>query len=134
MRKLFVLLAVFALTLTACGGGSTSSGGDLTGDATKGEALYKQTTIGPNNAPGCVTCHSLEAGVTIVGPSHAGLGTRAGEAVSGKTAEQFIRESIVSPDAHIVEGFTAGVMYPNYAKDLSEQEVADLVAYLLTLK
>lgn len=133
MRKLFVLFTVLALVLTACGGGS-SSGADLTGDAAKGETLYKQTTVGPNNAPGCVTCHSLEAGVTIVGPSHAGIGTRASTQVEGKSAEEFLRESIVSPDAHIVEGFTAGVMYPNYAKDLSEQEVADLVAYLLTLK
>jgi len=132
MRQLLVFFAGFALLLTACGGGNTPT--TLTGDATRGEALFQQTTIGANNAPGCVTCHSLEAGVTLVGPSQANVGTRAATAVEGQSAEQYLHESIVNPDAHVADGFTAGVMYPNYAKDLSEQEVADLVAYLLTLK
>lgn len=132
MRKLLVIVIGLALVLTACGGGG--GGATLTGDATKGAALYKQATLGPNNAPGCTTCHSLEAGVTIVGPSHAGLADRAGTEVSGQSAEAFLRESITNPDAHVVEGFTPGLMYKNYGKDLSEQEVADLVAYLLTLK
>ena len=142
MRKklLFVLMVVFSvLLLSACGGGDErdsgdDSGGAVVGDAARGETLYSQTTIGTASAPGCVTCHSLEAGTTLVGPSHAGVAGRAGTYVAGKTAEDYLHESIVTPDAHVVEGFTAGVMYQNYANELSEQEIADLVAYLMTLR
>jgi cytochrome c2 len=119
------------LLLAACGG--AKSGGS-SGDPKRGEDLYHQTIIGPNAAPGCVTCHSLEPGKTLVGPSHAGVATRAATVVSGTSAEDYLKQSIITPDAHVTEGFTAGVMYQNYGKDLTEQEINDLVAYLMTLK
>ena len=50
------------------------------------------------------------------------------------TAEEYIRQSIIEPEAHTVEGFTAAVMYPNDAEDLTDQQIDDLVAYLLTLE
>jgi cytochrome c553 len=134
---LIVFVLMFALTLVACGGGGDAEpapAGDVTGDATRGEELYKQTTIGAASAPGCITCHSLEADVVLVGPSHVGVATRAETAVSGQSAEAYLRESIVDPNAHVTEGFTEGVMYQNYGSDLSEQEISDLVAYLLTQK
>lgn len=134
-KSLFLALAsilVFSLMLTACGGGNGASSG--AGDAARGKALYEQTVIGPNAAPGCITCHSLEAGTVLVGPSHAGLADRAGSAVPGQSAEDYLKESVSNPDAHITEGFQAGIMYQNYSKDLSEQEINDLVAYMLTLK
>lgn len=127
---LIMLLGVF---LAGCGSGD-GEGVVGAGDAERGKALYEQTLIGSNAAPGCVTCHSRDAGKVLVGPSHAGIATIAETAVSGQSAEEFLRESIVSPDAHVTEGFAAGVMYQNYDRDLSEQEINDLVAYLLTLK
>jgi mono/diheme cytochrome c family protein len=137
MGKRFALLAIaFILCsawLVACGGGESGDSG-TSGDPGRGKALYNQTIIGPNAAPGCVTCHSLEPGKTLVGPSHAGLATKAATAVEGVSAEDYLRESIVTPDAHVTEGFTPGVMYQNYGKDLTEQEIDDLVAYLMTLK
>jgi mono/diheme cytochrome c family protein len=137
MVKRFTLLAIafilFSALLVACGGGDNGSSA-TSGDPDRGKALYNQTIIGPNAAPGCVTCHSLDPGKTLVGPSHAGLATRAESAASGTSAEDYLRESIVTPDAHVTEGFTPGVMYQNYGKDLTEQEINDLVAYLMTLK
>jgi cytochrome c553 len=132
-RRLFSLLILaLALSLAACGGGddtaepaASNAGG---GDAARGDELYHQTTIGAASAPGCVTCHSQEEGVTLVGPSHAGLASRS------DVDEAFLRQSIMEPDAVVTEGFTAGVMYQNYATDLSDQQIDDLVAYLLTLK
>jgi cytochrome c553 len=128
-----IIMVLLGASLVGCGGGG---GGDTAGagDAERGKELYEQTLIGSNAAPGCVTCHSRDAGKTLVGPSHAGIATIAETAVPGKSAEEFLRESIVTPDAHVTEGFTGGVMYQNYGKDLSEQEINDLVAYLLTLK
>jgi cytochrome c551/c552 len=121
----------------ACGGAdgdSTSSEGEAVGDPVRGESLYNQTVIGAGSAPGCITCHSLDEAVTLVGPSHFRLGARAAEIVPGKSAETYLKESIVDPDDQITDGFTEGVMYKNYGKELSNQEVADLVAFLVTLK
>lgn len=144
MRKLgllFVIGVALVLFLAACGGGGDDSGSDAAapaprgsevGDAANGEELYKRPTIGSAGAPGCNTCHSLEEGVTLVGPSHANIGTRAETAVAGQSAEAYLRESIVDPNAHVTEGYTAGVMYPNYAQDLTEEQIDDLVAFLLT--
>ena len=132
------LFVVLAFLLGACGGRNTPA---VRGDATRGKSLYEQMTIGPNAAPGCVTCHSLEPGVRLVGPSHAGLATRAAETIESPnytgqadTAAGYLRESIVEPNAYIEEGFTANVMYPKYKEDLSEQDIDDLVAFILTLK
>lgn len=135
MKKLVIVLVIGALTLAACGGGGASGP-----DANRGKALYEQSTIGSASAPGCVTCHTLD-GTTLVGPSHKGLATRAAEIIAGSeytgsatTVAEYLKESIISPDAFIEKGFTPGVMYQNYGTELSEQEINDLVAYMETLK
>jgi cytochrome c551/c552 len=138
---LTILVLSLIMLLAACGGGGNdqavtedSGSSSSVGDAASGEELYHQTVIGSASAPGCVTCHSLEPDVVLVGPSHAGVGTRAGTYQEGMSAEAYLRESITDPDAHVVEGFTPGVMYQNYAEDLTARQINDLVAYLLTLK
>jgi hypothetical protein len=81
LRVILFRLALLSLLLAACGGGEgagSSSGGSA---ASRGEELIKQTTIGSNAAPGCTTCHSLQEDVVLVGPSLAGIGSRAGQAV-----------------------------------------------------
>lgn len=128
-RMAFILLAL-ALLLAACGGGEEGGAGG----GSRGEALFEQTTLGSNAAPGCATCHSRVPGQTLVGPFMAGVGTRAGSEVAGQTAEDYLHEAIVDPDAHVVEGFSPRIMYANYAKDLTDEQIDDLVAYLLTLK
>jgi mono/diheme cytochrome c family protein len=125
--KTLFILVLFSMILAACGGKPAP-----VGDLAAGEALFKQATIGA--APGCATCHSTEPGVVIVGPSLAGVASRAGERVEGETAEQYLRNSILDPNAYVVEGFSPGTMYQNFADALSDQQVNDLVAYLLTLK
>lgn len=144
MRKFsLVVLLVLALSLllAACGGGGSEPASDSAavaprsgGNAANGEKLYKQPVIGKNSAPGCNTCHSLDEGVVLVGPSHAGMGTRAATAVSGQSAEDYLRESITNPNAHVTEGYAQGVMYQNYGTDLTEQEINDLVAFLMSQK
>jgi len=138
-KSLVLMMIVLALALVACGGGdsddsgSSDSGAAASGpSASHGEELYNQTTIGPASAPGCVTCHSLEADVVIVGPSHNGVGTRAGTYEDGVSAEDYLHTSIMEPDAHLVEGFAAGIMYQNYADELDQSDIDDLVAFLMT--
>jgi hypothetical protein len=106
----------------------------LDGSVARGEALYKQTTIGAAHAPGCILCHSLEEGLTLVGPSHAGVATLANVVVPGVPAGEYLAQSIIDPEAFVAEGFPHDVMYQMYGRDLSDQEIADLVAFLLTLE
>ncbi len=131
-----LLISAVALFLAACGGGDSADGGEVPegaiGNAANGEKLYNQATIGSANAPGCITCHSLEPGVVLVGPSHNGLGERAKTAVEGMTAEEYLLQSIKEPDAHITEGYTAGVMYQNFAQEIPNSQINDIVAFLLT--
>jgi hypothetical protein len=49
------------------------------------------------------------------------------------TVADLLRESILSPDAYIEQGFEAGLMYQGYADLLGASDVDDLVAYLITL-
>jgi mono/diheme cytochrome c family protein len=139
-RILIVMMLSLALVLLAAcggGGGTTETGGDEAapiGDVANGATLFSQPVIGTANAPGCITCHSLEPDVVIVGPSQAGLGTRAETRVPGQSAEEYIRNSIINPDDYVVEGFAPGVMYQNYGEELTEQEINDIVAYTLTLR
>ena len=150
MRKLILLLAVLtmATVLAACGGGSepaapaapapaTTTGGN----AANGQTLFSQSILGGN--AGCITCHSLEAGKVLVGPTMAGIGTRAANTVPGQTAEEYLRESIVDTNAFLAKGCNAsnleaqcaaGIMPQDWPQKLSAQEIDDLVAYLLTLK
>lgn len=133
---LLLLLLVVVLSLAACGGDSTTStegsNASTAGDAAAGEALFAQTLIGTQ--AGCATCHSLEPDVVMVGPSIAGVAAVAGSRVSGLSAEEYLRQSIMEPDAHVVDGFAQGLMPAALATELSEQQLNDLVAYLLTLE
>jgi nitric oxide reductase subunit C len=134
MRQFTVLFSlIVTLALVACGGSDSEPAADKEPVA-YGQELYNGTTIGAASSPGCITCHSLEEGIRIVGPSHAGLGSRAGAVVTGQSAVEYLKESIVKPDAHITEGFAPGTMYGNYNNELTDEQIDALVAYLLTLK
>ena len=126
----FLAALVLALALAACGGGSGTT--SEVGDVDAGKELFAQPIIGAQ--PGCATCHSLNVDEVIVGPSQAGVGTRAETRISGVSAEDYLRQSILDPDAYLVEGFQPGVMVQVWAEELSEEQVDNLVAYLLTLK
>jgi len=95
------------------------------GDVAGGEALFRGDAA-------CYACHSLEPGVDGAGPSLAGLAARAATTKPDTAAEAYILESIVNPDAHIVTGFSHGVMPPNFGHRLSQQQLADLTAFLMT--
>ena len=97
-----------------------------------GRSLFFENTLGVNT--GCRVCHSLKEGQVIVGPSLDGVGTRATSAVRGLSAQEYLLESIVDPDAHIVDGFKPGVMPQRFDELLSEDQISDLVAFLMTLE
>jgi len=80
---------------------------------------------------GCGGCHTIQ-GVSAgtIGPNLTQIGEIAATRKEGFSAEDYIRESILSPKAFVVEGFQP-LMPQNYGEQLSQQELDDLVAFLL---
>lgn len=122
------VLAVCAL-MSGCSGRASA---ESIGDPDAGRALFHQTAI--RQAPACSTCHSVEPGGAGVGPSLAGVAGRSAGRDPRLTAPDYLRQSILDPNAYVVAGYSPGVMYADFSKVLTDAEVRDLVAYLLTLK
>jgi cytochrome c oxidase subunit 2 len=129
-------MVAVALGLTACGGddGSADDGAGASeravagsfvlpdGDAERGAELAKDS--------GCQSCHQDEDGL---GPTWNGLygSTRTLDDGSTVTADDdYLVLAIREPGEQKVDGFS--VAMPRY-DDLSDQEVADLVAYIRSL-
>ncbi len=106
--------------------------GSVGSDPAEGEKLYFETSLGTNAS--CRICHSLTPGDDGVGPSFGGIATRAAERVSGMSAEEYLRQSILEPDVYVVDGYPAGLMVPNLDETLTQTQIDDLIAFLMTLK
>ena len=105
-----------------------------------GERVFRSAT------PACNACHSVAPGVNMAGPSLAGVAERAARVIASpdykgkaKTPDDYVRESILEPSAHLI----AGAMYsangtsfmPNtYPQSLKPEQVDQLVAYLSSIK
>ncbi len=106
----------------------------------QGQALFGQAP------PGCFACHSTAPGVSLVGPSLAGIAARAAERVASaeyhgkaKDAAGYIRESIAEPNAYVVPGPTyssngQSLMPGDFATTLHGAQIDAVVAYLMSLK
>jgi len=84
------------------------------------------------SAAGCAGCHAIE-GISngVVGPGLTQIGSVAATRVDGVSAEDYIRNSILNPNAFVVEGYQSNVMPQNYGQQLSNQELDDLLEFLL---
>lgn len=128
MRYVWILVAVLFLAACSQGEPQTSFEDLPAGDAQRGADLFAN---GADDAPACITCHTLD-GNNQAGPSVQGYASRAGSRVEGQSAEEYTYRSIVRVSAHVVSGYS-NVMPNDYEEKLSAQQLADLVAYLLTL-
>jgi cytochrome c oxidase subunit 2 len=81
-------------------------------------------------ANGCASCHTLQAAGASgkVGPDLDKLPTYAKQA--GKPLEDFVKESIVDPNAYVQPGFPKGVMPP--FSTLPKDQLDALVQFLVT--
>lgn len=126
MQRLLLMMSLL-LVLAGCGAAVAEDIILPTGDVSRGESLYQ---TGANGAPACLACHTLD-GTSVVGPSLQGFGAIAGTRVEGQSADDYAYFSIVRPANHLVDGF-GNLMYTEYQSKLSEQDIADLIAYILT--
>ena len=134
MRK--VLLLFMPIMLAACTFDPTaflpvpsSTQTHMAGDVARGESIFRH---GTGEAPPCLTCHALTNSAFGLGPKMVGIHERAGSRVEGLSAEAYLQQSIREPSAFVVPGYR-DIMYPQYAEKLSEQDMADLLAFLMTL-
>jgi cytochrome c oxidase subunit 2 len=90
-----------------------------------GEILYTRR--------GCVQCHSVD-GSAKVGPTFLGaFGTqqRMTDGTELEIDENYIRESILEPQAKVREGYKP--VMPTYQGQLDDEEIAALIAYIKSL-
>lgn len=104
-----------------------SAANSLPGDPGRGKVIF--TTTG-----GCTACHDVTSGTTLVGPSLKGIASRAASRKPGMSADDYLHESILSPNAYVVPGFQPGIMLQNLGQVLTPQQISDVIAYLMTLK
>src|SRR5918993_3270223 len=112
--------------VVACGDASPSSSPPEPGAgsaAERGQQLARTR--------GCAACHGAD-GQGGLGPAWTGLLGSTVELTDGSTVvadEAYVTQSITEPTAKVVDGFALAMP----KTDLSDAEVADLVAYIVSL-
>ena len=101
----------------SAGGGSAGGGGAQVGKKSFASA-------------GCGGCHAFEPAGTDaeIGPSLDNLAADAEKA--GKPLPDYIRESIVNPNAYVVPSYKSGVMPTTFGETLKPEELDGLVVFL----
>jgi cytochrome c len=79
---------------------------------------------------GCVACHRL-AGNTRIAPNWQGIAARAAERRPPLTAAAYLYESLTQPEAYVVPDYLPS-MPADYDSRLTEAQIGDIIAYLLT--
>ena len=120
--KIFIIICT-TITLAACSGAG-GSGPTLTPIEQQGQAVFTLR---------CAQCHALTPDTVVIGPSLAGVATRAATRVPGYDTQTYLETSILLPEDYLVDGF-ANTMPTNFGKELTSEEFAALVAFLMTLK
>ena len=134
----------FAVLLAACGGGQASA---PTATAPSGDPARGQVLFASEAKPPCATCHTIE-GISTgqIGPELTHIASKAADRIkepgysgSATDAASYIRESIVTPNAFTASDCPTGtcfkdIMPQDFGKKLSEQQIADLAAFLLNQK
>ena len=89
-----------------------------------GEELY-------NGAGGCTACHGLGTRAPNLLTDQGGLGAigaRCGQRVEGEDCKAYLHQSMIDPNAYVVEGFQP--IMPDMSRTLSEAQIWSLIAYL----
>jgi putative membrane-bound dehydrogenase-like protein len=94
----------------------------LVGDPARGLKIFHEHPVAS-----CVRCHQVDGKGGYVGPFLDGIALR--------KQPDYIRESLLDPQAKIAEGFPAEVSpMPPFGVLLPAQDIEDVMAYLLTLR
>ena len=100
-------------------------------------------TVPDNAAPQalwCYQCHmvsGVDGATGLIGPDLSNIGTDASSRQDGVSAEQYIKESIIDPEAFVPQGIersSPGLMTSAIVDKLTSDQVDALVAFLIAQK
>ena len=74
---------------------------------------------------GCIGCHNFHGQGGTVGPELTN--------VFAEKGEDYIRQSILQPNAVIAEGYQPNVMPQTFGQRLSDEHLNDIIAYLASI-
>lgn len=100
---------------------------EIVGSPATGELLYDAEF-------GCTDCHTNGASA----PDTVGTATRIRTErltlpqFAGYTVAEYIIESITRPGDYVVDGYSSGLMPANFGARMTDQQLADIVSFLLT--
>ncbi len=83
-------------------------------------------------ANGCTGCHNLDPDVVGAGPTWYDMGDTAVNRIKGVSPADYLYQSIVATNDYVVDGFTAGIMPQTFGDTLSDEDIGNLVGYLLS--
>jgi cytochrome c oxidase subunit 2 len=84
----------------------------------------------------CESCHSID-GSRLVGPSWKGIWGKQEKMSDGRMVlvdENYIRKSILEPNADIVDTFPSPSPMPTFAGQLSDKDIDNIIAFIKTQK
>lgn len=135
IRTMIFILAVIIL-LAACSP-SAALEPEFAGDPENGREVYEN-----RKRVRCDHCHTLDESNRRGGPGLLGISDRAAERVPGLSAVEYLEQSLLEPNAYIVEGSeyemkAYQVVNPDEVEFmlpgmLTQEEFNDLIAFLLT--
>lgn len=102
------------------------------GDVAAGEELFFTPMDGIPHDFSCATCHTLDGTEIPGGPSLQGISDVAGDRVEGLSDIEYLHQSIIDPYAFDAVDDSTDVMPYQYPDVLTEQQITNLVAFLLT--
>lgn len=105
------IVAVLALAASAAGT-TLASADDVTA-----KALYQKN--------GCIACHVVDGAGGKVGPSLEKVGAK---------GKDYVKESIMTPNKVVSQGFAPNIMPQDFGKKLKPAEIDDLVTWLAKKK
>ncbi len=123
-QELELLVAYMKASVSSA---ETSSGGQT---QTAADSAAQTGTVGDGESlmtrHGCGACHKYGSQVGAIGPDLSDIGAT--------RDSDFLRRSIVDPNADISDGYMPNLMPPIYAAQLSTEELELIVKYLTGLK
>lgn len=139
---LVALVALLVIALAACGGGgegSPAEGGEAAPPVSGDPAAGQQVFLGTGGCGACHTIAGVEGANGQVGPELTHIATIAEDLAPEAgvdSAAAYIRQSIVEPNAYVVKDCPTGDCVPgtmpnNFDDQLTDEQIDDLVAFLM---
>ncbi|GIK58503.1 MAG: hypothetical protein BroJett015_41660 [Chloroflexota bacterium] len=124
---LLILFCVFFFAACSGAAGPTPAprpSATLSPEAARGKTVFSQN---------CGSCHSTIPETVIVGPSLAGIASRAETRKPGQDGRTYLYTAILQPGDFLVDGYS-DLMPATFGKQLTGEDLDAVVAYLLTLE